>query len=187
MQELSLHILDIMQNSIKAESTQIVVDIFVSNLENILKIKIKDNGSGIDEKLLKDIYSPFSTTRTTRKVGLGVSLFKMAALQCGGDLKIESQLGVGTELICIFKLNHIDRMPLGDLASTLSLCIMSNPEIDFILIVKGIYENETCDFKFELSEIKAQLGEVEVNNIEVVNWINEYIKENIKFLDKFNL
>ena len=113
MKELSLHILDIVQNSVKAKATEIKIDIIESPEKNLLEISIADNGCGMSKDFLERVRDPFATTRTTRKVGMGISLFEAAAQQCGGHLAIDSELGKGTTLYVCFELDNIDRVNIG--------------------------------------------------------------------------
>ena len=115
MRELSLHILDIAQNSIKAEAECLRIAVIEDLINDKLTIKIKDDGTGMDADTVKKVVDPFYTTRTTRKVGLGIPLFKLSAEQCGGYFEIKSQLGIGTEITAVFKHSHIDRVPLGNM------------------------------------------------------------------------
>src|SRR5690554_4683283 len=119
MRELSLHVLDIVQNSINAAASLISVYINEDIIEDLLTIKIKDNGRGIPEENLSQITDPFFTSRKTREVGLGLSLFAEAAWRCDGDFKIDSIVEKGTEVETLFRYSHIDRAPLGDIQGTL--------------------------------------------------------------------
>lgn len=175
MRELSLHILDIAQNSIVAEADEIRIAIIEDFAEDRLAICIKDDGKGMDSETLKKVVDPFYTTRTTRKVGLGIPMFKAAAEQCEGQFSITSNLGVGTDITAEFKHSHIDRMPLGNMSDTLITIINSNEKIDLMYTHK--IENE----KFTLStkEIKKTLGELPITNLDVLIWLRDYIKENL--------
>ena len=177
MRELSLHILDIIENSRRAGSDLIEIEIKERPEADILKIIIKDNGSGISEEKLKNITDPFITSRTTRDVGLGLSLFKSAAESCGGNFKVNSRLGAGTEVVVNFKYHHIDRAPLGDITTTLSNFIAANGEtVD--IVYKHQYEEES--FKFDSREIKNELDDVSIQSRQIISWIREYIGENLE-------
>ena len=173
MLELALHILDIAQNSISAGATTVSLVIRESIADNALVITIEDNGKGIPSELLPSIKDPFVTTRTTRSVGMGLSLFESAAVTCGGKLNVESSEGKGTKVTAEFIHNHIDRMPLGNMAETMVTLISGQPDIDFI------YRHVTDDKEFELStfELRNILGEVPLNSPDVLVWIREYINE----------
>ncbi len=178
MRELSLHIMDIVQNSIAAgaELIEIIIDEDIE--EDLLLIKIIDNGSGISEDKLAYITDPFITSRTTREVGLGLSLFKEAAKRCEGDLAIESVLGQGTEVKVYFKYSHIDRAPLGDIKGTLISLLSVNPDIDFIY--QHIYQEKS--FVFNTVEVKKELDGMDINKPKILKWIDGYIEEGLEGL-----
>ena len=174
MRELSLNILDIAQNSISAGASLITIEVNENTVEKTLLIGIYDNGCGMSEEQVKSVIDPFFTTRTTRKVGMGIPLFKMAAEQTGGSLEIKSELGVGTEIRANFKTDSVDFTPLGDVASTIQMLITMNTDRDFVYNLK-VNENEfVCDTR----ELKAILGDVPLDTYEVSQWILEFIKEN---------
>ncbi|NLB81064.1 MAG: sensor histidine kinase [Clostridiaceae bacterium] len=175
MRELSLHILDIVNNSIKADSTLIEIGIEEDDKINKLTIIIKDNGKGMDDELLKKVNDPFTTSRTTRTVGLGIPLFKNAALLCGGSFDIKSKPDVGTIVTASFVLNHIDRQPLGDMSSTLLTMITANSDIVFVYhhVVNG------KGFILNTQQIKERLGNVPITTPEVVLWLKDYIQEGL--------
>jgi hypothetical protein len=175
MRELSLHILDIAQNSIVAEADEIRIAIIEDEKKDRLAICIKDDGRGMDKETLTKVVDPFYTTRTTRKVGLGIPMFKQAAEQCEGKFSISSNLGVGTEIVAEFKHSHIDRMPLGNMSDTLITIINSSDKIDLM------YTHKINDEKFTLStrDIKKSLGDLPITNLDVLIWLRDYIKENL--------
>ena len=178
MKELSLHILDIAENSVKAGASLIEISVSEDENKNLLDIEIKDNGCGMSEEFLKRVKDPFSTTRTTRRVGMGLSLFEAAAEQCGGKLDIESKEGVGTDVFVTFTLNHIDRAPLGDMAGTLETLIGGSPDKDFIYR----YRKNGKEFVLNTAALRETLGDVPLDTPEVILWIGEYIKEGINEL-----
>lgn len=175
MRELSLHILDIAKNSVKAQATLIEIVIEENEKENLLTIGINDNGCGMSEEFLKTVKDPFSTTRTTRKVGMGIPLFMAAAQSCGGDLSITSKEGVGTKLSVTFELNHIDRAPLGDMAGTIQTLISGSPEIDFLYR----HTKNGQEFILDTQEIRNILSGVPLDTPDVLAWIDGYIKEGL--------
>ncbi|HOP46732.1 MAG TPA: ATP-binding protein [Desulfobacteraceae bacterium] len=132
MRELSLHILDIIENGIRAGANLITITIVEDHKNNKLKISIADNGHGIPSDMLEKVTDPFYTTKSVRRVGLGLSLFREASRRCEGEFKITSRVGVGTETCATFRIDHIDLAPMGDLESTLSSLIIGNPGVDFI-------------------------------------------------------
>ena len=175
MNELSLNILDITQNSITAGADLIEISVQEDFINDKMEISIKDNGKGMTEEQVSKVIDPFFTTRTTRKVGMGVPLFKMAAEMTGGDFKIESEKGIGTFIYASFKISHVDLVPLGDMCSTMSVLIRCNPDINFL------YKQKVNDKEFILDtrEIRNVLGDdVVLNSEDVLKWIEEYIKEN---------
>ncbi|MBN2542676.1 ATP-binding protein [bacterium] len=133
MEDLSLHILDIAENAIRAKANLIIIEI---EENDELVLRIKDNGEGMDAETLKMVTDPFYTTKEGKKAGLGVSLISMAAEQAGGTFQIESEPGVGTELIATFKTDHPDIKPMGDILSTLEALVIANPSIRFIFHYK---------------------------------------------------
>ena len=129
--EISLNILDISQNSISAKATQIKIMVWVNTFKQQIKVQIKDNGTGMDAETVKRVTDPFYTTRTTRKVGLGIPFFKQEAECTGGSFSISSVLGQGTDIQAIFCTDHIDCMPLGNLNETVYSLIVMHPDIEF--------------------------------------------------------
>lgn len=132
MEDLSLHILDIVENSIAARAKRIEIKITEDVKEDMLTVEIADDGQGMDAETLKKAMDPFFTTRTTRRIGLGLSLLGQAARESGGGIQIESKLGKGTRVKATFGYSHIDRKPFGDMEATLKTLIVGNPEVDFI-------------------------------------------------------
>jgi len=179
MRELSMHILDIAQNSIVAGASLIQITVDENLKEDTLTITIEDNGKGMTEEELSMVTSPFFTSRTTRKVGLGIPMFKASAEACDGGFKIDSKKGKGTYIEAKFKHSHIDRVPLGNIPDTMIVLINSDINIDFI------YKHLKNDKQYILDtkEIKEVLGEVPINSIEVLDWIKINIIEGIKDLE----
>ena len=175
MKELSLHILDIAKNSVKAKASLIEIIVIEDEEKNFLSIGINDNGSGMTEEFLQRVRDPFSTTRTTRKVGMGIPLFEAASVQCGGKLDITSEVGVGTKVLATFQHNHIDRAPLGDMTGTIKTLIWGSPEIDFLYR----HEKNGQEFILDTRELKNVLGGVPLDTPDVLEWIEGYIKEGL--------
>ena len=180
MNELSLHILDICQNSIKADATLITIIIEEDISNNFYKIIIGDNGHGMSEKTLGEFSDPFFTTRSTRKVGMGVPLFKMAAEMCNGTFKVDSIVNKGTVISVIFEHNHIDRAPLGDIGETLMILILNEREVD--VYYEHIFNN--AKYIFDTREIKKVLDDIPFTDYSVIMWIKDNIKNGIKNLQK---
>ena len=175
MKELSLHILDIAKNAVRANANRIDITVFEDIENDSLSIVIKDNGCGMSEGFLKKVRDPFTTTKTTRKVGLGIPLFETAALQNGGEFSITSKENIGTEVKAVFVYSNADRAPLGDIAETIITLISGSPEIRFVYT----YKTNNKEFVFDTKEVKKQLGSVSIANAKVLNWICEYIREEI--------
>lgn len=176
MKELSLHILDIVQNSISAGASLVEIEIIQNTNKDEFILQIEDNGHGIDKEMLRKIKDPFFTTRTTRKIGLGIPLLKAAAERCKGELSIESEVGKGTKVIASFIDSNIDRAPLGNMWDTLAGLIICSEKIDFVY--KHSYNEKI--FMLDTREIKKTLQEVPITSPDVLEWIREYIKEGIK-------
>jgi len=177
MRELSLHISDILENSRTAASDFIKLFIDENPEENYLKIEIIDNGSGISAEKLEKITDPFVTSRTTREVGLGLSLFKAAAEDTNGSFEIDSKEGEGSRVTAEFEYDHIDRAPLGDIAATVSNFIAANgDELD--LVYHHSYVDE--EFKLDSRQVKKELDDLSIQSPAVVSWINEFIEENLQ-------
>lgn len=180
MRELSLNILDIAQNSISAGASLITIEVSENTTDNTLLIGIYDNGKGMSEEQVKSVIDPFFTTRTTRKVGMGIPLFKMAAEQTGGSLEIKSELGVGTDVKAYFKTDSVDFTPLGDVASTIQMLITMNTDRDFVYKHTVNEKEFVCDTR----EIKEILGDVPLDTYEVSQWLKDFITENTEVLYK---
>jgi len=178
MKEIALHIMDIAQNSVRAKATEIGITIEECLAENILSVTITDNGSGMSEEVVKKAVDPFYTSRTTRKVGMGLPLLKMNAEMSGGSLKISSEPGKGTEVKATFLHDHIDRPPMGDLGGTIALLMSGNPDIDFFFR----YSYGEKEWDLSTPDLKDALGETSVNDLKVVKYLKEMINENINEL-----
>ena len=179
MKELSLNILDITQNSISAGATHITVAL-TEEENGHLTLVIADNGCGMTEEVLRRVSDPFYTTRTTRKVGMGISLLTLAAEQTGGTVTITSvhesvdPVGHGTTLTATFDTTSIDFPPLGDMVETLSVIIQGHPEIDY-----GFrHTTPAREVRLETAELREVLGEdVSLSEYEVMQWIESYLRE----------
>lgn len=178
MKELSLNILDIVENSIKAGADR--VEILLKETPDRLTLTIVDNGCGMDEETVRTVTDPFYTTRTTRKVGMGVPLLKLAAEQTGGSLTITSRPQSlypddhGTTVTAEFDPGHIDFTPIGDIVSTMTTLIQGSPDIDFLLDHRW----EGGQAVLDTAELRSVLGEeVPLNCYEVIQWIADNLKE----------
>ena len=177
MKELSLNILDIAENSIKAGATIITIELFET--ADMLKFSISDDGCGMKPDFLAAVTDPFTTTRTTRPVGLGIPLLKLAAEQTGGKVEISSKHiedypdSHGTVTTATFFKKHIDAAPLGDIVETVVTLIQCNPDREFLFI----HQMEEKRAELDTRELKTVLGDIPLNNIEVILWIKEYLNE----------
>ena len=172
--EISLNILDIVQNSISARASLIEITVNIDNASDTLTAKIKDNGSGMSNEELPKVVDPFYTTGKMRNTGLGVPFFKAASEMTGGSFEISSEKGKGTRVKAVFVLSSIDRMPLGDMTSTLLLLINANSDIDFIYS----YSVDERAFALDTRQLKETLGNVPVNLPEVTQYITDYLNHN---------
>ncbi|HOK53383.1 MAG TPA: ATP-binding protein [Armatimonadota bacterium] len=175
MREISLHILDIVQNSIAAGATRVVIGAEADNNRDLLHIYIKDNGRGMSPEMIEKVRSPFCTTRTTRKVGLGIPMLVAASEMCEGGVQIRSEPGKGTEIEATFRLSHIDRMPFGDIISTIISLVAANPELD-------IRYEQTVNgelFCLDMADVRRELGDVPIQSPPVLGWLKDYLNEGI--------
>ncbi|MGA2667874.1 MAG: ATP-binding protein [Ignavibacteria bacterium] len=173
MKDLSLHILDIAENSIEAgaKNIGIIIDEDISN--DLLTLEINDDGRGMDAEYLEKVTDPFVTTRTTRKVGLGISLLKAAAESANGKLIINSTRGIGTVIKATFQLTHIDRKPVGMISDTILTLVVGNPDINFNFqhLRNGFH------FTFNSGEVKEKLFSKGLNSTEILTAIRKILKE----------
>ncbi len=174
MPEISLNILDVTENSIRADASLIEIEVAADTRQDTLEVLIRDNGCGMDEAQVKQVIDPFYTTRTTRKVGLGVPFFKQAAEATGGSFEIQSRVGEGTTVRAVFGLSHIDRMPLGDINSTIYTLVVFNDGIDF----RYRYAVDGKEFTLDTKEMREMLGGLPFNTPEVSQFIKDYLEEN---------
>jgi len=180
MDELSLNILDIAQNSIAADATLVEIEVEESDADDTLIIRVRDDGKGMSEEFVQTVENPFVTTRTTRKVGLGISFMKEAAELTGGSFVIKSKQGAGTLITAEFVKSHIDRQPVGDLTGTMVALITLNPAIDFALQ----YKVDGNEFAFSTQEAKEILGgDAELNSPVIAAFLDEYIREHLEWLE----
>lgn len=182
MKELSLNILDIVQNSITAEAD--LVQITLDETETELELSIKDNGYGMSPEFLASVHDPFSTTRTTRKVGLGIPLLKLAAEQTGGRIELKStQRSVdpencGTEIKAFFRKDHLDFTPLGDIVSTITTLLQGFPEVDYVFTHRISEGESERTIALDTREMRVILGDdVPLNDPSVLMWVKGMLEE----------
>lgn len=177
MKELSLNILDIAENSIKAAAT--LIEIYLLQVNNKLTLTVKDNGCGMTADILEGVTNPFYTTRTTRNVGLGLPILKMQAEQTGGSMSVASISSLddaenhGTVVTAQFFTDHIDFVPLGDIIATITTLIQGNPSTDFLFK----HQFDSKEVLLDTREIRAVLDDVPLNSYEVINWIADFLRE----------
>jgi hypothetical protein len=169
MEELSLHILDLVQNSIRAAATRVEILIEEHIAEDLFLFEVKDNGQGMAGELVREVLNPF---RTTRRVGLGLSLLDMAARQCDGGVEIDSEPGKGTRVRAVFRYSHWDRAPLGDIKTTLVTIIAANPELELVYV----HRVDGRHFRLDTEEIREVLGgDIPLNDMAVLAWLDDYL------------
>jgi signal transduction histidine kinase len=173
MEDLSLHILDIAENSINAGATNIEICIKENTARDELMIEILDDGKGMSSEIVKKVTDPFYTTRITRSVGLGLALFDEAARMANGKLEIQSDVGTGTKINARFQLSHIDRKPIGNMAETIITLIAGRPDIN----ITYKHERDSQKFVFSTAEIKSRLDDIEINSTEILSFIKNYLDQ----------
>lgn len=175
MNDLSLHVIDIIQNSLSAGATLITLIVEEDTGRDLLKITIGDNGKGMSQEQVSKLEDPFFTSRTTRRVGMGIPLFKQSAEQSEGSLFVSSEAGKGTDVTASFRHSHIDRPPLGDIANALILMVSANPDIDFFF--KYIYNGN--EYVFDTKEVKEVLDGMPLNDPSIIRMLTEMVGSNI--------
>ena len=180
LRELALHILVIAENSISANADKIRIVVEEDIPKDVLRIVIEDNGKGMDQATLEKVIDPFVTSRTTRKVGLGIPFFKSAAEACEGTFNIHSQVEVGTKVEASFKYSHIDRMPLGNIVETMLNLIIGSPEVNWLFE----YQNGKERFIFDDEPIKQILGDIPLSDPMVLKFIRTTLEEGIRNVQK---
>lgn len=173
MNNLSFHITDISANSLRAGATEICLDI--RETPEMITIRIADNGSGMDGETMARVANPFYTTRTTRKVGLGLPFLIQNAEQTGGRVRLRSAPGKGTEVTAEFRVSHIDCPPWGDLPGTVALLITGNPKVN----IRFTYRKGEEVFALSTADLKEAAGEMPLSHPRVAGWVKEMIRENI--------
>ncbi len=180
MLELSLHILDVLQNSIEAGAKRIELCIDEDQREDILRITVRDDGRGMSREMSQKVLDPFVTTRATRHVGLGLPLLAAAAQRCNGELSVDSTLGVGTTVTATFQLSHIDRAPLGNLVSTLLAVMLSDQDVD-------LHYTHCVDgrlFELDTRDVRSALGPVPLSHPKVRDWLKSTLKVGLASLQR---
>jgi hypothetical protein len=181
MREIALHLLDIAENSAAANATRVAIDVQENLLENRLAARVSDNGKGMEPSMLASVTDPFVTSRTTRKVGLGIPLLKAVAEACNGWLKLESSPGKGTILEVEFQRDHIDRMPLGDLAGTMQTLVVAYPQVNWSFSYLAVLWNSKreAEFQFDDKPLKDSLEDIPLCEPEVLAYLRSHLEEGI--------
>lgn len=178
VKDLSMHIIDIVQNSIEAGATKVELTILEDAVQDSFTIEISDNGRGMDKETAAEAVNPFFTTRKTRRVGLGLPLLKAATERCDGSLTLDSTPGKGTSLRATFRHSHIDRAPLGNIIDTIITLIVGSPDLDLYFHHKA----NDKEVDFNARELREQLEDVPLNNPAVINWVKNYLTDGYKEL-----
>lgn len=175
MRELALHLLDIAENSVSAQAQNITILVEENTETDTLTMAVVDDGRGMDAEMAARVIDPFVTSRTTRKVGLGIPLLKEAAELCNGYLKIQSELGKGTRVDIQFQRSHIDRMPLGDLAGTMLTLIIGSPQVHWLFR----YTVNNAVFEFDDAPVKEELDGVPLTEPDILSYIRSWLQQGI--------
>lgn len=175
MKTIALHILDITENSVRANASLVIIKVIDSIIDDKITVRISDNGCGLSEEHLKSVIDPFFTSRTTRKVGMGIPLFKQSAEMAGGRFLITSTLGEGTMVEAVFQRSHLDCISMGNLAEIIALISGGNSQLDF----EFIYKSDIGIYQFKTTEIKEVFGDMPINLPDVIHGMQELIESNL--------
>lgn len=176
MEDLAMQLLELIMNSIHADSSFIEISIKESVSRNEIQFIVRDNGKGMDDETLKKVTSPFLTSRTTRKVGLGVAFMKGLTEQCNGTFSIKSKVNSGTVIVATVERNHWDTPAMGNLGEMMMCSIQANEKIDFLFI----YQTDLQKFVFESKEVKEKIEGVSILEPDILLWVKEYINQGIQ-------
>jgi len=173
MEDLSLHILDIVENSVAAQAGKIEIRITEDKKKDLISVEVIDNGIGMDKETVKKVLDPFYTSKTVRRFGLGLPLLSEAAKAANGRFSIKSKIKEGTKIKADFQYSHIDRQPLGDIGQTIITLVMGNPEIDLIYV----HKRNNHKYSLDTRKIKAKLKEAPINSLAGIRMIREDLKK----------
>ncbi|MDH4230960.1 MAG: ATP-binding protein [Nitrospirota bacterium] len=176
MEDISLHILDVAENSIGAGASLIRITLSEITAEDLFSLEIEDNGRGMPEDIMTKVLDPFYTTRTTRKVGLGLPLLAQSARETGGDISVRAGDRCGTIVTACFKKSHIDMKPLGDITETLVVLIAGNPQVDFLFT----YRINSNEFSLDTREVRKELGSVPITTPDVLSFLRDYLRTSLR-------
>jgi anti-sigma regulatory factor (Ser/Thr protein kinase) len=181
MREIALHLLDIAENSVAAESKNISIHVHEDLLHDCLSASVIDDGRGMDTETAQHVQDPFYTTRTTRDVGLGIPLLKQAAEMAEGSFSLQSEPGHGAWVEVEFRHSHLDRMPVGDLASTFLTLLIAHPQVDWTFLYRVTEQSkQSHDFLFESAELKSELGDISLTEPEVLTFLRGMFEEGVE-------
>jgi anti-sigma regulatory factor (Ser/Thr protein kinase) len=178
MRELSLHILDLVRNSVEAGASIVELEVCEDPADDLLTICVRDNGRGMSQEECRRVTDPFVTTRTTRRVGLGLPLIDMSTRRCGGYLTIDSKPGQGTVVTAAYQHSHLDRPPLGNMVDTVKTLVIGNPLLDF----RYMHIVGSRKFVLKTLEITEALGDIPLTQPEVLEWLQEHLVMNFAIL-----
>jgi signal transduction histidine kinase len=173
MEDLSLHLLDIAENSMAAQASKIEIRLVEDKKKDLLTVEVIDNGIGMDEETQKRALDPFFTSKKVRRFGLGLSLLSESARAANGHLSIKSGPGKGTKIRADFQYSHIDRKPLGDIGQTIITLVMANPKIDIIYV----HKKDGHEYSLDTRKIKAQLKDIPINSLDGIRMLKEHLKK----------
>lgn len=183
MQDLAMHLLEIIMNSISAGAKRIGITFLESTKDNTIEMGVQDDGKGMSQEMVERVTNPFTTGRKTRNVGLGVAFMYGLCEQCNGSFHVESELGKGTTVRAIVERNHIDLPPRGNLGEMMMACLQANEDIDY----RFVYKIDDNEFTFDTIEVKEQLDGVPIREPEILLWLRDYINEGIEAIRKETL
>ncbi len=176
MEDLSLHILDIVENSVAAQASRIEIRLSEDKRKDLLSVEVIDNGIGMDEETQKRALDPFFTSKTVRRFGLGLSLLAESARAANGQLSMRSKKGKGTRIKAVLQHSHIDRRPLGDIGQTIMTLVIGNPDIDFIYV----HKKDGQRYVFDTRKIRFQLEDNPINSLDGMRMIKEELRRDLK-------
>jgi len=176
VREIALHILDIARNSIEAGATDIDLTIIEDEEADRLEIVVRDNGAGMDEEQLRRVTDPFYSTRTTRRIGLGLPLLKASCERCDGEMRIESQPGEGTTVRCVLRLGHLDRPPLGDMGAVIEVLACESDHVH----LRYRHQADGNVFEFDSRQAQTELEDTNLTDPAVLHWLGKFVRANLR-------
>lgn len=176
-----MHLLDIAENSVAAQSHNVRIEVDENLKHDLLTVSVTDDGRGMNATTAQQVLDPFYTTRTTRKVGLGIPLLKLAAEMAEGRLSLVTESGKGAKVEASFRHSHIDRMPLGDLAITFLALLVSYPHIHWVFAyLVTDKDGQSNQYNFDDTELKAELGDMPMTEPDILKFVREMFEEGVE-------